>query len=88
MVLLEISKRRIFLSLIKSAEQLSSENQDVSDKDVDDHDNDSGSDVDDGTNIEEDITKKQVPQSSIDDQELEEPENQDEQEPVKKKIRE
>ena len=87
-VLLKMSKRRIFLSLIKSAEQLSSENQDVSDKDVDDHDNDSSSVVDDGTNIEEDITKKQVPQSSIDDQELEEPENQDEQEPVRKKIRE
>ena len=83
-----MSKRRIFLLLIKSAEQLSSENQDVSDKEVDDHDNESGSDIDDGTNIEEDITKKQVSQSSIEEQELEEPENPDEREPVKKKIRE
>ena len=83
-----MSKRRIFLLLIKSAEQLFSENQDVSDKEVDDHDNESGSDIDDGTNIEEDITKKQVSQSSIEEQELEEPENPDERELVKKKIRE
>ena len=76
--LLKISNRRIFLSLIKSGEQLSSENQDVSDKDVDDRDNYSYSGVDDGTNIDEDITKKQV---------VEEAENPDEQEPVKKKIR-
>lgn len=74
-----MSKRRIFLSLIVSAEQLSSENQDVSEKDVDDRDNYSYSDVDDGTNIDEDITKNQV---------VEEAENPDEQEPVKKKIRE
>ena len=74
-----MSKRRIFLSLIVSAEQLSSENQDVSDKDVDDRDNYSYSGVDDGTNIDEDITKNQV---------VEEAENPDEQEPVKKKIRE
>ena len=46
------------------------------------------SDVDDGTNIYDDITKKQVPQSSIEEREFKEPENLDEQEPVKKKIRE
>ena len=60
-VLLEMSKIRIFISLIKSAEQLSSEDQDVSDKDVDNHDNDSDI-VDAGINIDKDITKKQVPQ--------------------------
>lgn len=74
-----MSKRRIFVSLIESAKQLSSENQDVSEKDVDDRDNYSNIDVDDGTNIDEDITKKQV---------LGEAENPDEQEAVKKKIRE
>lgn len=83
-------KKRIFLSLIKSAEQLSSENQDVCDKDVDKRDSDSDIDihVDDGTNIDEDITEKRAPQSSIDEQELGQLENPDEQEPVKKKIRE
>lgn len=83
-------KKRIFLSLIKSAEQLSSENQDVCDKDVDKRDSDSDIDihVGDGTNIDEDITEKRAPQSSIDEQELGQLENPDEQEPVKKKIRE
>ena len=73
--------------MIKSAEQLSSEDDEDSDKDVDDHDSDSAIDDDDATNIDEDITKKQMLQSAVEEQELGEPENPKEQETDKKKIR-
>ena len=85
-VLLNIFNRRIFLSSTKSVEQLSSEDDDDSDKDVEIHDNDSDID-DDASNIDENITKKQVPHSAFEEQELEELENSEEREPDKKKIR-
>ena len=83
-----LRNRWTFLSLIKSAEQLSTEGNDDSDKDIGDHGDDSDIDNGDCTNGDRETTKKQVSNTAIEKQELEQPENPKEQEPDKKMIRE